>query len=151
LGLIFFDVVDEGRTRRGDVGPGGFFFRYFPGLERDLVSPVGCLSYVPDAEGTQGGWKARALPFVENGRKGWRDAGCDEMSLVDESPRHVDIIAECFRLLGALADAGAAGDTALFVDVRLAVLHADRLDGARPEAPVTVPASGGQRKNDLRF
>jgi len=73
------------------------------------------------------------------------------MSLVDEPPRHVDIIAKCLRLLWALADAGAAGDTAIFIDVRLAVLHADRLDGAGPEAPVTVPASGGQRKNDLRF
>ena len=147
--MVFLNIVDKGRAGRSDIGFRFVPFCNAPGAIRDLISPLRRLSYISESQSSERRGQAGPLPFVENSGKGRGNAHCDKGAAVDEPLGHIDIMTERLGLLRTLADTGAAGNAAFFIDICLSFLHADCLDGAISEAPVTIPAAGRKRKNNL--
>ncbi|OPY68081.1 MAG: hypothetical protein A4E57_01922 [Syntrophorhabdaceae bacterium PtaU1.Bin034] len=115
----------------------------------NLICALRGMAHIPEAQGAKRRGKAFSLPAGENGGKGRCNARRNEPAAFDHCLDHLDILTERFGLLRAHPDAGAAGNTAFFVHVRLPVLHPDGLYRAAPQAPVAVTAPGSQGKYDL--
>ena len=140
LRVVLADVVDGGGAGRRDPEAGGMLAQEGGRRGRDNLRAVGRLGDAREADGAQRGGEPAERPVGERRDEARGDAGVDRAAALEQAREAVDVAPDALGAGGADADAFAAGDARAGDDGGVAVLDADGLGVAVPDALVAVLA-----------